>query len=190
MDFEKRLAEYASDTRFEDLSQEPVDTTKKVVLTIMGSIIAGATQEGCGALIDQVKEWGGRKEATILIHGGQVPAHNAAFANSNMARALDICDGMPPGMHLGSSTVPTALAMAELTGGCSGKEVLASIVGGAEIAARINLFSHYDGFDPTGVCSIFATAVVAGRMLRLNSSQMLNALSLAFNRCGGSFQSN
>ena len=191
MQVEKKLAEYVSETGFNDLPQEPVDIAKKVVLTVLGTTIAGATAEGCEALVDQVKEWGGREEATILIHGGKVPAHNAALVNSAMARALDFCDAMAPGMHVGSSSVPTALAIAEFTGGCSGKEFLAALVLGTEVAARLNLSeSAYDGFDPTGVCSIFAAAAVAGKLLHLNSEQMLDALALAFNKSGGSFQSN
>lgn len=190
METEKRLAEYVSETKFEDLPQEPVDIIKNVTLTVLGTTIAGATAEGCEALVNQVKEWGGKKEATILIHGGKVPAYNAALVNSTMARALDFCDAMMPGMHVGSSSIPTALATAELAGGCSGKDFLTALVLGTEIAARINSVSTYDGFDPTGICSIFATAAIAGRILRLNSKQMLDTLALAFNKAGGSFQSN
>jgi 2-methylcitrate dehydratase PrpD len=191
MELEKTLAEYVSKTKFEDLPKEPIDTIKRVILTIMGTTIAGATAEGCQAVVNQVKDWGGKGEATILIHGGKVPAYNAALANSVMARALDFCDGMVPGIHLGSSSVPTALAAAELVGGCSGKEILTALVTGSELAARLNLpASAYNGFDPTGVCSIFATAAIAGKIMRLDSKQTLNALALAFNRSGGSFQSN
>ena len=191
MEVEKRLAEYVSKTRFDDLPQEPIDIAKNVVLTVLGTTTAGATVEGGEALVNQVKEWGGREEATILIHGGKVPAYNAALVNSAMARTLDFCDAMVPGMHVGSSSVPTALATSELVGGCSGREFLAALVLGTEVAARLNLSeSAYDGFDPTGVCSIFATAAVAGKILHLNSQQMLDALALAFNKSGGSFQSN
>ncbi len=190
METEKKLAEYVSGTRFDDLPAEPVGIMKNVILTVLGTTIAGADAEGCGTLVRQVKEWGGKKEATILIHGGKAPACNAAFVNSTMARALDFCDAMMPGMHVGSSSVPTALAMAELVGGCSGKEFLTALVLGTEVAARINAVSIYDGFDPTGICSIFATAAIAGKMLRLDSQQMHDALALAFNKAGGSFQSN
>ena len=190
METEKRLAEYVSDTKFEDLPKEPIDIIKNVILTVLGTTIAGATAEGCEALVSQVKEWGGKKEATILIHGGKVPAYNAALVNATMARALDFCDAMMPGMHVGSSSIPTALATAELVGGCSGKEFLTAVVLGTEIAARINSVSIYDGFDPTGICSIFATAAIAGRILRLNSKQMLDTLALAFNKAAGSFQCN
>lgn len=190
METEKRLAEYVSQTAFEDLPRQSVEIIKNVVLTVFGTTIAGANAEGCRALVDQVREWGGEDEATILVHGGKVPAHAAALANSTMARALDYCDAMLPGMHVGSSSVPTALAVAELAGGCSGKEFLAALVVGTELAARINAVSNYDGFDPTGVCTVFAATAVAGRLLRLEPKQMLDALALAYNKSGGSFQSN
>lgn len=190
METEKKLAQYISDSKYSDLSLESVDVIRKVILTVIGTTIAGATAEGCNAVIDQVREWGGKTEATILVYGDKVPAHNAVLANSFMARALDFCDAMSPGIHIGSSAVPVALASAELAGGCSGKDFLAALVLGTEVAARINSVSDYDGFDPTGVCSIFAATAVAGKILRLNSQEMLNALALAFNKSGGSFQSN
>jgi 2-methylcitrate dehydratase PrpD len=190
MDLEGKIAEFITSTKFEDLPKEPVKAAKRLVFTIIGTIIAGATEEGCDTIVNMVKEWGGKEEATILIHGGKVPAYNAVFANSTMARALDICDHMFPGLHTGSSSVPTALASAELTGGCSGKDFLTALIVGGEVASRINAASHYNGFDPTGVCAIFATAAITGKMLHLNSTQMLNALALAFNKSGGSYQSN
>jgi 2-methylcitrate dehydratase PrpD len=190
METEKKLAQYISDTNYDDLPKEPVDTIKNVILTVLGTTIAGASAEGCEALVNQVRDWGGKEEATILIYGGKVPAYNAAFVNSIMARALDFCDAMIPGIHVGSSSIPTALATAELAGGCNGKDFLAALVLGTEIAARINSVSIYDGFDPTGICSIFASTAIAGRILRLNSYQILNALALAFNKAGGSMQSN
>lgn len=190
MEAEKKLAQYATDVRFSDLPGTLVDIIKNVILTVLGTTLAGATAEGCQTIVTQVKEWAGRPEATILVHGGKVPAYNAAMANSVMARALDFCDAMSPGIHIGSSSVPTALATAELMGGCDGEEFLTALVLGTEVAARINSVSDYDGFDPTGVCSIFAATAVAGRILQLNSQQMLNALALALNRAGGSFQSN
>lgn len=190
METEQRLARYVLDTAFEELPERPVAVAKHVMLTVVGTTIAGASAEGCEALAHQARHWGGRKEATILLHGGKVPAHNAALVNSTMARALDFCDGMIPGLHVGSSSVPTALAAAELAGGCSGREFLAALVVGTEVASRLNAVSVYDGFDPTGVCGIFAATAVAGRILRLDSKQMLHAFALAFNKAGGSMQSN
>ncbi len=190
MQIEEKLVEYVLHTKYEDLPAEMVDFTKNFILTIVSTTIAGATTEGCEELANQVKNWGGSKEATILLYGNKVPAYNAAFINSYMARALDADDGICPGLHVGASAVPTALAASELGGGCSGKEFITALTVGPEIADRINLVSDYDGFDPTGVCSIFASAAVASKILGLNRDQLWNALAIAFNKSGGSFQSN
>ncbi|QJW85916.1 hypothetical protein HK414_24570 [Ramlibacter terrae] len=65
------------------------------------------------------------------------------------------------------------------------------MVAGCELGARFNLTeAMYDGFDPTGVAIVFPATAAAARVLGLDEKQTLNALGLAFNRCGGSFQSN
>jgi len=187
---EEELVKYVLSAQYEDLPTEVIDAAKRMILTIAGTTIAGAMLEGCEALVEQIKGWGGREEASILLHGGKVPAHNAALVNSYMARALDFDDGIRPGMHVGASAVPAALAASELAGGCTGKEFLTALVVGAEVADRINLVSDYDGFDPTGICSIFAATAVASRILKLDREKTWNALAIAFNKSGGSFQSN
>ncbi len=188
METEKKLVDYIVNSTYQDTPQKAIVLVKAIILNTLGAIIAGATLEGCPQAAELCKEWGGKEEATILIHGGKVTASNAAFANSFMARAVGVDEAMLPGLHIGGSSVPTALAMAELVGGCSGKDFLTALVSGTEVAARINFASDYDRFDPTGVCGVFATAAIAGRMLHLNPSQMWNALGHAFNRAGGSWQ--
>jgi 2-methylcitrate dehydratase PrpD len=189
MELEKKLVAYAVGTGFDDLPKEGIDIARNMVLTNMGAVIAGASAEGCQALANAVEEWGGRQEATILVYGGKAPAHNAALVNSTMARALDLDDAMMPGMHVGASSVLTALAAAELAGGCAGKEFLAAIAIGQEIAARINFSTTYENseptWDPSGVCGIFAATVAAGRILHLDTERMWNAIGLAFTQPGG-----
>src|SRR5271156_4736743 len=131
------LAEWATGTRFEDLPDDVAAAMKLLTRTIIGTAVAGATAAGCEATVEQVKEWGGRPEATIWLYGGKVPAHAAALANSTMARALDICDAQMPGQHIGSSAVPVALAMAEQVGGVSGREFITALATASEIATRL-----------------------------------------------------
>ncbi len=197
MNIEKGLVEYIVNAKFDDLPAEPIDVIKTSMLRAAGTIIAGATTEGIESMVSQVREWGGKEEATIFIHGGKVTAHNAAFVNSAMARALDFLDCIASGLHVGASSFPTALATAELIGGCNGKEFLTAMVVGTESAYRINAapgFLNFDeatpGYDLSGTSGVFATTAIAGKMLHLSSTQMWNALGLALNRCAGSFQSN
>lgn len=190
MKFERQLVDYVVDTTFDDLPADAVTTAKKMLLSDIGTTIAGADADGCRTIAEYYSEAGGTPEATVLLYGDRLPAQNAVFVNAVMSRALDLCDAIAPGPHIGSATIPAALACAELTGGCTGREFLASLVIGAEVAARLNLNeAAYDGFDPTGICVPFGATAVACRLLGLNKQQTWNALGLIFNSCGGSFQS-
>ncbi len=191
MDTEKKLVDYLTGTSYGKLPPEPLETVKNLIIRDLGTTIAGSSAEGCGKLVNFYGETGGREEATILIHGGLLPAQNAALVNGVMARALDFCDSMAPGVHIGSSAVPAALATAELAGGCSGRDFLTALTLGIELSSRLNLSeSAYNGFDPTGVCSVFAATAAACRILRMDPALTWHALALAFNRSGGSFQAN
>src|SRR3546814_10816813 len=91
------LARWATQTRYEDLPSDVVAGMKLLVRTILGTAVAGSSADGCGEVIEQVRQWGGAPEATIWRHGGKVPVHAAVLANSTMARAPDICDFQVPG---------------------------------------------------------------------------------------------
>jgi len=191
MSAEDWIVEYICKTGFDDLSAAALTIVHNMLLADIGTIIGGAHADGCLEIVDFCRQMGGAQEATLLIHGGLVPAQNAALANAIMSRALDYCDAIAPGAHIGSSIIPVALACAELRGGCDGREFLTALVIGAEIGARFNLSElAYNGFDPSGICVPFAAAAVASRLLGLNEKQTRDALGIVFNRCGGTFQSN
>ena len=193
MKTEKKLVEYLLDSKYEDFPQKPIDVVKTVLLANAGSAIAGATNDGVLKLVNVVKECSGKQEATILLHGGKVPACHAALVNGTMCRCMDFEDAMLPGIHIGPIAVPAALAAAELVGGCGGKEFFTSLALGIEVASRINRMNYnsdYNGADPTGIGAIYSGTAAAARILKLNPDQALNALAIAFNRAGGSLQSN
>ncbi len=190
MKAEEKLVTFIHDTRFADIPSAALKTVKHQVLAVIGTTIAGATADGCETAVQLYKELGGKQEATILIHGGRIPAQDAAFVNGVMARALDFCDALAPGPHPGSAVIPAALAASELAGQCSGQDFIAAVAVGTEVAVRLNLSeAAYDGFDPTGICVPFGAAAAASRILGLSRKEIWNALALAFNSCGGSFQS-
>jgi len=191
MSIEHELVRFVCRTAYEDLKPEPLGTIRNQLLTVLGTTIAGSTQAGCQTLIDFYLSQGGKQEATILIYGGRIPAQAAALVNGVMARALDFDDALAPGVHIGASTVPAALAAAELRGGMDGREFLTALLVGTEVGVRLNLTeAAYNGLDPTGICTVFAATAAASRVLGLNEEETWDALALAFNRAGGSFQCN
>ena len=191
MKVESELAEFVCTLRVGDVPAPAQRVLRQITLAVCGTALAGAGEDGIDALRSLLRERGGAPQATAFVFGERLPAAAAARFNGTLCRALDYCDAMAPGPHIGSSLLPAALAAAELAGGCCGEEFVAALAAGAELSSRLNLSeSQYDGFDPTGVLVVFAATAAAARILRLTPSQTLHALALAFNRCGGSFQSN
>lgn len=187
---ERQLAGFVSQLRLEDVPAEARQTLRRMVMAVAGTGIAGAGEDGVQALRQLLCEAGGAPQATTFVFGDRLPAHAAAQFNATLCRALDFCDAMAPGPHIGAALFPAAMAVAELSGGCTGADFTAALAAGAELASRFNLSeAQYDGFDPTGIAVIFAAAGAASRIMNLDANQTLNALALAFNRCGGSFQS-
>ncbi|HEY6512851.1 MAG TPA: MmgE/PrpD family protein [Burkholderiaceae bacterium] len=191
MTVETQLADFVCTLQARDVSPAARQVLRRMLMAVTGSALAGAGEDGIAGLRALLRERGGAAQAGTLVFGDRLPAAAAARFNGTLCRALDFCDAMSPGPHIGSSLFPAALAAAELAGGCSGAEFVAALAAGAEVSSRLNLSeSQYDGFDPTGVLVVFAATAAAARILRLTSEQTLHALALAFNRCGGSFQSN
>ena len=187
---EQQLADFVTGLRPGDVPADAQRVLGHIVRAVAGTALAGAAEDGIAALRDLLLERGGAPQATTLVFGDRLPAAAAAQFNGTLCRALDYCDAMAPGPHIGSALVPAALAAAERAGGCSGAEFLAALAVGAEVATRFNLSeAQYDGLDPTGICVVFGAAAAAARLMALTPQQTLHALALAFNRCGGSFQS-
>lgn len=188
---EQRLADFVCSLQAHEVPPEAQRIVRLVLLAATGAAVAGAAEDGIEPLRALLRERGGTAQATSWVYGDMLPATAAAQLNGTLCRALDYCDAMAPGIHIGSSLIPAALAAAEAAGGCSGADFLAALAAGAEISARLNLSeAMYDGFDPTGIAVVFAPTAAAARILKLTPRQTLHALALAFNRCGGSFQSN
>jgi len=191
MKMERALAKFICETKFEDLPKETISTVRLQCVALFGATIAATNAAGCAEVAGYVRSLGGNEEATVLMHGGKVPAQMAAFANAVMGRAHDIDDHISPGIHIGAAVIPAALATAELIGGCTGKEFITAIAIGTEIALRLNLKdTDFDGFDPTGILAVYSSAAAASKLMKLDEEQTLNALALAYNRSGGSYQSN
>jgi len=192
-------------TRFEDIDQETVDNTKKRILDTIGCAIGGARAPGNAELIELVKSWGGKPEATILSDGAKGPVHDVAMVNCVLCRGFDrgpltlLIDGKRFANHTSETTALTAVALGE-SKGINGKELITALVVGDDLAARLHIaidrplpgqgppgqeFGRRTGSGFRGTVSAFGAAAIAGRLLGLNAYQMRNAFGIAISMMAG-----
>jgi aconitate decarboxylase len=183
----RALAEFAAGLSFERLPAEVVAHHKLLVLDTLGCGLFGATTPPCRLVANLMESWGGREVATVWGNGLRVPAANAAFVNGVAVESYELDDTGAD--HTGCAAVTAALAVAEDRGGVSGRALLAAIVAGFEVKARIYLSGKPSemrldrGYHDFG--NSFAAAVATGRVLGFDSERMTHALCMAASQVGG-----
>lgn len=185
-----KMAVFISDTRFNDLTTDVVHQSKLMVLDFIACAIGGSNHDRGLISRHVVEGFGGNKEATII--GGKVKTAclNAAYANANMASALDNDETFMNWCHISSNTVSSSLALAE-RGNASGNDLITAVAVGYEVACRIGLSTGYPGrvVGDKMVRHIVGNApwismgsiASAANLLRLNQQQVVYALGLQAN---------
>ncbi len=192
----EELARNVVQTNFEVFSDSVIKQAKNRLIDIVGCTIGGASAPGCLELRDLVKEWGGKKEATMLVHGGKAPAGNVAMLNSIMARSFDYGVITPyigdkaVWAHIAETNVPTAITMAEWKQ-AGGKALLTAMILGDDLTTRISAASTRaisQGWDTPGTVDKFGAVAIAGKLMGMNERQIINAFGIVLNQLAGSFQ--
>ena len=192
MTFTQILSDLGLRTAAEDLTPAAYDAAKKMVLDSVGCALAARTAPGVREVVEQMREWGGKREATILLFGDQVPAPSAVFANGTLIHALDYDDiHIPASLHIMSVILPTALAAAEMRG-ASGRDLLAAVIMGVEVAGRLGTAERPHrrggGFLPSSLAGGFGAVVTASRLLGLSVEACVNAMGINYAQTCGNRQ--
>ncbi len=189
MTIARTLAEFLTETTYDDLPPQTVDYASMIVASTLASAGAGTQIESAVIIRELAQERGGTPESSIWFEDGpKLPVAAAARVNAvtSDAAASDDSD-LRNIVHKGTQLTAASLAMAERNG-ASGKDILAAIVLGYEAAGRIGeaITPVYlrQGFHGCLV-AIFASTVAAGRLLNLDAKQMANALALSATSMGG-----
>lgn len=178
------LAGFVARTRYENIPQHTRVMAKRCLLDGLGvSLAATGLASVCRPFVEFAVEQGGRPESTVFATGAKVTAAMAAFANGALAHALDFEDAHDRALlHPNAPTIPAALAVCEAFAPIDGKELIAALVLGCDVACRIGLalrvpLDEYGWYPPPIIAAFGATAAV-GRLLKLDESQLIDAFSL------------
>lgn len=191
-----KIVKFVSQTRYEDLPKEVVKVAKKAVVDTVGSGIAGSSAPLGKLVAEIIKDWGGKKESTVLVYGDKVPAQEAAFANAIMARCRELDDahegnkrrGGHHGGHVNTMIVPASLAMLESSPiPISGRKLILAIAIGGDLTVRLRLAAGDAGeIGWMGeTLSPFGVVASAAKLFDLNEEVIANAMGAGYAFCSG-----
>lgn len=176
------LCRMVVDTEYGDLPSNVVNYAKHCILDTMAVIIGGSAMEGIPAVVDLVKDKGGKPQSIIPFYGGKVPASEAAFAIGPMARAMDMGDAHMEGGHNSEYIFPALLAATGLKDRVSGKEFITAFVVGSEVLLRIGValrvVSKAIPMGQIGGHYIFGGIASVGKLLGLSLEELENAIGI------------
>lgn len=177
----RQIAEFAVNIKYKDLSENVINEVKRYLYDSIGCAYGGYKTKDVKILRKIYKNIGGKKESTLIGFGDKLPAVNSTLINSLMIRALDFNDiyWKEDPSHP-SDLIAAALSVSELTDS-SMKEVITAIVLAYEFEQRLCEFAvpgirerkwHH------ATLTQFVSPIVAGKLLKLNIDQMVNAIGI------------
>lgn len=183
------LADHFVNLKVSDIPQKHLDDAKTLVRDYLGVAIGGSITSSAKIAARFAEETGGKAEATLIGHGGKVPAVHAAFGNAIASHSIELDDvDILALFHFSPPVISAALAAAEREKS-SGAEFLAAVVAGCEMMARASNATNFSlrnrGFHTTPTCGVFGATIAAARLMRLTKEQTVSALGLAGAQASG-----
>lgn len=194
-----RLAGFAAATTYESLPADVADSVVSRVLDVLGIQAAAASLDTSRAARSWVAEQGGVEQANAVGVTRPVTASQAAFVGGVLAHSLDYDDThLPSVLHPSASIVPAVLAAAERRG-ASGRQAIAAIAVGLEVAVRLGMagydresnnsvfFEH--GQHATSICGAMGAAAAVAS-LEGDADMIRDALGVTASMASGIIEAN
>lgn len=183
------LADHFVGLKAGSIPDKHMNDAKTLVRDYMGVAVGGSRTSSARIAARFAEDNGGKAEATLIGHGGKVPAVHAAFANAIASHSIELDDvDILALYHFSPPVVSAALAAAEASKS-SGEEFVAAVVAGCEMMARVSNATNFSlrnrGFHSTPTCGVFGATIAAARLMRLDKDQTVSALGLAGAQASG-----
>lgn len=178
------LAEFASGLAFDQIPAAVVEHVKLCIVDGIGVCLHGAALPWTSMVQEMVAAEGAAGKASVWRTGHRTSWALSVLANSTAGHAFEMDDIHKESvLHPNSLTVPVALGYADGNPGLSGREMIASVVAGYEVGARVGNAAttqlFLNGFHPQGTTGAFVAGATAGRLLGLDADAMQHTLGIA-----------
>ena len=175
------LADYVGDIAQTELDTAVAGAAAHVLIDLIGCAAGGFDSAAARATRQTVIQLYADGPAAIWFGSARLRAEGAAMANSTAASALDLDDGhRRAGGHPGAAIVPTVLAVGPTAGAC-GRDLIAAIVAGYEVAVRVSAARDFKRLDTlsTGRWCAYGTVAAAGLLGRDNPVTLAQAFAIS-----------
>jgi len=176
-----RLAEFARSLRYDELPQEVRDHAGLIVLDMFGVILWGAQDPFLRRFRERFLARHPRAGATVLGTAYRVEPSVAALFNAAATTVTQIDEGHRRALgHPGIHILPAALAIAEQES-LSGKDLIAALVAGYEVAVRIgrSMRPLKPGIHAHGHWPVIAAAVAGAKLLGADAATLAETIESA-----------
>ncbi len=192
MDAIREIASFVRGLSFDDLPGTVVEHDKYLILDTLACGLAGSAAPGSRELARWALEIGGSAQASLLVFGGRLPAIHAGMVNATFFQALDFDDTHDRAIiHTHCTCLSTALAVAEYAKHIDGRQLLTSVVLGAEVMGRAGRSIRAPlRFNRTGTLAYFGAVTVAGKLMGLPEEELVAAYGIAYAQTASTLQSN
>ena len=183
----QQLAAVVTGTRTADIPEEVLQTAAWWVLDWLGAAVAGLDSAPGRIMLEHTGSQPAAGSSCIGMSEGR-SAQVAALHNGVISHVVEMDDVHRAAIiHPGVVVVPAALAVAEQVG-ASGRDLLAAVTLGYEVAIRVGESvgkTHYFHWHNTSTCGVYGAAAAAGWLLGLDQDRMTWALGNAGSQAGG-----
>lgn len=189
----KVLSDFCYEITYENLPIEVIERTKLLILDFIGVVIRSGELESSKTMTDIASELSGPGESVVWGSPHRLQAQYAALANGTTAHGIEFDDvTCESSLHPAIVVMPAVFALAEEIG-ASPKSMIEAIVAGYEVMMRLGEASldfrgNYRYFHTSGTCGVFAAAMAAGKLLKLDRQALNMAMGIAGSMSSGSME--
>lgn len=187
------LAEKYSGLGYEELANKTIEKAKECIIDYLGCVYAGLSFMSSQIVREFALANYARGDCTVIGCTERLVPTGASFVNGTAAHAAELDDtSKRAAVHVGAVVIPLAVALGESLG-LGGKDVLAGVVIGYDVAIKVgkaaNPQTHLArGFHPTATCGMFGATMAAARFMNLDAEATANALGIVGSFVAGNLE--
>jgi 2-methylcitrate dehydratase PrpD len=186
----ERLAAHVADATYDDLPPAAVAGAKVFILDTLGVGIAGSTAAGAMELREAASHWGAAPEVPVWGRRGNLPAGSAVFLNAFQVHCQEYdCVCEPAVLHPMATLLPAALAVAELQGGVSGRDLITAVAVGTDVSGYLGIASTQAlRFFRPATAGGFGAAAAAARLRGFDAARIAHVMGVQYAQTSGTMQ--